>query len=109
MIAVMVDIEVLGHATIRAHARATGNGAGACHHANGGAAARASQIALVPSGIDNAATDRSPVRIPERRLDIVDRGRTDMTDGYLGYSTWCRSKGLRPLEVEDFFFGMLRL
>jgi hypothetical protein len=32
-----------------------------------------------------------------------------MTDGYLGYSTWCKSEGLRPMEVEDFFFGMQKL
>ena len=60
-----------------------------------------------------ASTTRQPVgallEFLNGGVDIVDRGRSEMTDAYLSYSTWCKSQGLRPMEVEDFFFGMQKL
>jgi hypothetical protein len=110
LIAAMVGIEVLDHATPFARTRETPEMEPV--HATTQAEV---QPPRVPERLRPklASTTRQPVgallEFLNGGVDIVDRGRTEMTDAYLSYSTWCKSQGLRPMEVEDFFFGMQKL
>jgi hypothetical protein len=110
IVAMLIGYEALGHVSTNPRSGKATATAGV---------ARVEPVVVEPARVPDrprpnlAVTTRQPIGalldFLHDGVDIIDRERTEMSDGYLGYSSWCKARGLRPLDVDAFATDLLKL